>query len=111
MNRALTLAVIGILMLIIDYYIYHASRSVRKDWTAKNQRIFTWLWWGWTAMLLAGVFGSILLNARLTVRSILLVAFFITFVSKLVYLPFLFLDELRRFFIWAFRKARPLLQA
>ncbi|HEY0895745.1 MAG TPA: metallophosphoesterase [Sphingobacteriaceae bacterium] len=107
MNRALTLAVISILMLVIDYYIYHASRSVRKDWTQRNQRIFGWLWWGWTALLLAGVFGSILLNARLTVRSVLLVAFFITFVSKLVYIPFLFLDEIRRFFIWIFRKIRP----
>ncbi len=107
MNRTLTLAAISILMLVIDYYIYHASRSVRKDWSHRNQQIFTWVWWGWTTLLFAGVFGSILLNARLTVRSVMLVAFFITFVSKLVYIPFLFLDEVRRFFIWTFRMVRP----
>lgn len=107
MNRALTLVVIGILMLIIDYYIEHASRPIRARWTKKNQRLFTYFWWGWTALLLVGVFGSILLNARLAIRSVLLVAFFITFVSKLVYLPFLFLDEIRRVCIWLFRKARP----
>lgn len=107
MNRALTLVVIGILMLVIDYYIEHASRPIRARWTKRNQRLFTYFWWGWTALLLVGVFGSILLNARLAIRSVLLVAFFITFVSKLVYLPFLFLDEIRRVFIWLFRKARP----
>ncbi|HEY1006313.1 MAG TPA: metallophosphoesterase, partial [Sphingobacteriaceae bacterium] len=107
MNRALTLVVIGIIMLIIDYYIEHASRPIRARWTKKNQRLFIYFWWGWTALLLVGVFGSILLNARLAIRSVLLVAFFITFVSKLVYLPFLFLDEIRRVFIWLFRKARP----
>ncbi len=107
MNRALTLVVIGILMLVIDYYIEHASRPIRARWTKRNQRLFTYFWWGWTALLLVGVFGAILLNARLAIRSVLLVAFFITFVSKLVYLPFLFLDEIRRVFIWLFRKARP----
>ena len=37
----------------------------------------------------------------------MLVAFFITVVSKLAYLPFLFLDDIRRVLVWAKRKLFP----
>lgn len=106
-NRAMALIMISILMLIIDFYIFKASGSFRKTWKEKYQRIFQYAWWGWSALLIVGVFGSIVLNFRLAIRSVMLVAFFITVVSKLVYLPFLFLDDIRRVLVWAKRKIFP----
>ncbi|HEY0899676.1 MAG TPA: metallophosphoesterase, partial [Sphingobacteriaceae bacterium] len=110
-NRALALIMISILMLIIDFYIYKASGSFRESWKEKNKRIFQYAWWGWSALLILGVFGSILLNFRLAIRSVMLVAFFITVVSKLVYLPFLFLDDIRRVLVWAKRKLFPVAES
>ncbi|MGB4773889.1 MAG: metallophosphoesterase [Daejeonella sp.] len=106
-NRILGLIIIGVLLIIIDIYIYRAIRSVRPKWTNKKYLSFTYIWWGYTVLLLLGVFISIFLNIKFMLRSVILVLFFVTFVSKIFILPFLFVDDLRRAFIWIKRKLFP----
>ncbi|HEY1025959.1 MAG TPA: metallophosphoesterase [Sphingobacteriaceae bacterium] len=103
--RTLSLILTSILLLVIDFYIFYGLRSIRKKWNARINVIFNYAWWGWSVLLILAVFLGMYFNARLTIRSIALVAFFITFVSKLVFLPFLFIDDIRRLFIWGKRKA------
>lgn len=45
-------------------------------------------------------------NIKFLLRSVILVVFFLTFVSKIVILPFLITDDLRRSFIWIKRKLK-----
>ena len=103
-SRIIPLLIVSILLLIIDWYIYHAIVSIRKKKNKKVSESFKYIWWGYTLLLIISVFASIFFNLRLTIRAIILVAFFITFVSKVSFLPFLFIDDIRRGFIWIKRK-------
>ncbi len=105
-NRILGLIMVSILLIIIDIYIYRAVRSVSWKWKNNKYLSFTYIWWGYTFLLIIGVFISIFFNIKFLLRSIILVVFFLTFVSKLFILPFLITDDLRRSFIWIKRKLK-----
>jgi predicted MPP superfamily phosphohydrolase len=105
-NRILGLIVISILLIFIDIYIYRAVRSVSWKWKNNKYLSFTNIWWGYTLLLLIGVFISIFFNIKFLLRSIILVVFFLTFVSKIFVLPFLITDDLRRSLIWIKRKLK-----
>ena len=64
---------------------------------------FTFLWWGYSIALLVGLFISFQYSIPLAIRSIILVAFFITAVSKFIYAIVLIVDDLRRGGIWVSR--------
>ncbi len=103
-DRIVPLLIISFLLLIIDWYIFKALRSVKRNRLFKS-KTFSWIWWGYSFMLIIGVFAAIFLNLVLTARAIILVAFFITFLTKVFFLPFLFIDDIRRGIIWVKRKA------
>jgi predicted MPP superfamily phosphohydrolase len=105
-NRILGLIVISILLIFIDIYIYRAVRSVSWKWKNNKYLSFTYIWWGYTLLLIIGVFISIFFNIKFLLRSIILVVFFLTFVSKIFILPFLITDDLRRGLIWIKRKLK-----
>ncbi|MCD0487715.1 metallophosphoesterase [Pedobacter sp. MC2016-14] len=104
MGRLPILLTIGILLLVLDYYCYKAILSVFKKWTAKGKKTFAILWWGYTAALLLGVFAGIYLNLFLSLRAVILVAFFLSTICKIVLLPFLLIDDLRRGLLLLYRK-------
>ncbi|HUH32789.1 MAG TPA: metallophosphoesterase [Daejeonella sp.] len=103
-NRIFMLMILSVLLIIIDLYIYKAVSSSFSKWTLKKQKVFRNIFWTYSALILAGVFVSIYFNIRLTARAIILVAFFLTFVTKACFLLFLFLDDLRRGATWLKRK-------
>ncbi len=103
-NRIFGLIVISILLVIIDIYIYRAIKSVSWKWKDKNRLNFPYIWWGYTFILLIGVFVSIFFNIKFLLRSVILVFFFVTVVSKIFILPFLLADDIRRGIIWIKRK-------
>ena len=105
-NRILGLIAISILLILIDIYIYKAIRSVSWKWKNNKYLSFTYIWWGYTLLLIIGVFISIFFNIKFLLRSIILVVFFLTFVSKIFILLFLITDDLRRGFIWIKRKLK-----
>lgn len=90
------------LLLLIDFYIYKALRQTNIGWV--KGPLFPKLWWGYSALILAGVVASIYANITLTVRSIILVAFFLTFTTKFLYMLILLADDLRRGGIWMKRR-------
>jgi predicted MPP superfamily phosphohydrolase len=99
MGRLLVLIGLSLFLLAFDYYCYKAVLSVFKKWEPGTKRLFKILWWGYTIGLVIGVFAAIYLNLYLTLRSVILVAFFLTVVCKLVMLPFLLIDDLRRLLV------------
>jgi len=105
-NRIIGLIVISILLLIIDIYIYKAVRSVSWKWKENKYLSFAYIWWGYSFLLILGVFISIFFNIKFMLRSVILVVFFLTFVSKIFILPFLFADDIRRGLIWIKRKLK-----
>ena len=93
-----------ILITAFDIYCFNAIRAVFKNWKPRTKKIFGVLYWTYSILLIIGVFAGIFLNLFLTLRAIILVAFFLTVACKMAMLPFLILDDLRRLFIKLFRK-------
>ena len=86
------------LLLILDFYLFKGLRSTRISFFKKN--LFPKLWWGYSGLLIIGLFAGIYFNIPLMFRSILLVLFFMTFTTKFIYALVLFFDDLRRGGIW-----------
>jgi hypothetical protein len=103
-DRLIPLFFISSLLLLIDWYIFKALLSTKIEFIQKRKKAFTRLYWGYSFVLIVGVFIGIFFSIILTIRAIILVAFFLTFVSKFFMLPFLFADDIRRVFIKLWRK-------
>ncbi|RZK43516.1 MAG: metallophosphoesterase [Pedobacter sp.] len=84
-----------VIVLAIDLYCYKAIISTFK-WSDRAKRRFSIIWWAFSFILIIGVFAAIFLNLFLTLRAIILVAFFLSAVAKACMLPFLLIDDLRR---------------
>lgn len=104
MGRIISLIVITILLLLFDLYIYKAILSVYPKWSKEKKKRFSAIWWGYSFILISGVFISIFFSIPLTLRALILVSFFITFVSKFFFIPILLIDDTRRLIVWLTRK-------
>jgi predicted MPP superfamily phosphohydrolase len=91
----------AIILFVLDFYIFFALRSTNIFFAKKKW--FTYLWWGYSIALFIGLFISFKYNIPLAYRSIILVAFFLTAISKFIYAFILLLDDLRRGGVWITR--------
>jgi len=94
-----------VILLLIDFYIYKALRSTRMKWASSS--LFPKIWWGYSLLLVAGVFASVYLSIPLMLRAIVLVAFFLTFVCKFLFIIILLADDIRRGGVWLKRQLFP----
>ncbi|MFN0293694.1 metallophosphoesterase [Pedobacter helvus] len=104
MGRTIFLTILCFIVILLDFYCYYAIVAVFKKWTDRTKKIFKITWWSVSITLIVGVFGAIYLPLFLTARAIILVAFFLISTGKLVMLPFLLVDDLRRLAIKIFSK-------
>lgn len=95
------LIVNSIFLFFLDFYIFFALRATKISFV--RTKWFTVLWWAYSLGLLVGVFVAFKFNIPLMYRSIILVAFFMTAVSKFIYFIFLLFDDLRRGGVWLSR--------
>ncbi|MFC3560863.1 metallophosphoesterase [Pedobacter jamesrossensis] len=93
-----------IFIIAFDIYCFKAIISVFKKWKPTTKKVFGILYWSYSILLIIGVFAGIYLNLFLTLRAIILVAFFLTVACKMAMLPFLVVDDLRRLLIKLFSK-------
>jgi hypothetical protein len=106
MGRLGLLSLLSILLLLFDYYAYYAILGTFKSWKKSTRQFFKKAWWVYNITLVIGVFCAIYLNLFLSLRAIILVAFFLTTIGKVVMLPFLLIDDVRRLIIKLKRKAQ-----
>lgn len=104
MEKSILITILCVVTLLVDLYCYHAILSVFKKWKERTKKWFKIAWWTISISLIIGVFCAIYLNLLLTLRAVILVAFFLTGTAKLVVLPFLLIDDLRRLSIKISRK-------
>jgi len=104
MGRLPFIIIACLFIIAFDIYCFKAIVSVFNKWKPKTKKIFGIAYWTFSFLLILGVFAGIYLNLFLTLRAIILVAFFLTVACKMAMLPFLVLDDLRRLFIRLFRK-------
>jgi predicted MPP superfamily phosphohydrolase len=106
MGRLPFLLVGCILLIAFDYYFINAILSVFKNWSAKTKKTFATIYWMISLVLIIGVFAGIFINIFLSLRAVILVTFFLITACKIVMLPFLLVDDLRRLVILIFRKSK-----
>lgn len=95
----------AIFLFVLDFYIFFALRATKISFVRK--RWFAVVWWLYSICLLAGVLIAFKFNIPLMYRSIILVAFFMTAVSKFIYVVVLLMDDIRRGGVWIARLFTP----
>ena len=78
--------------------------GARTNWSDVKRKRFSIVWWTINILFFVGIFLSIYFNIRLTIRAIILVSFFLSFIGKVFFALFLLVDDLRRLAIWIQRK-------
>jgi len=95
-----------VLIIAFDFYCLKALLSVFKTWSEKAKTRFTIFYWSVSLLLIIGIFAGIFINIFLSLRAVILVAFFLLTACKIVMLPFIVVDDLRRLAIKLFRTAK-----
>ncbi|MBL1410286.1 metallophosphoesterase [Sphingobacterium faecale] len=91
----------AIFLFILDFYIFFALRGTKISFVRKKW--FTIAWWFYSISLLVGVLVAFKFNIPLMYRSIILVLFFMTAVSKFIYVVVVMIDDIRRGGVWLSR--------
>lgn len=92
------------LLIFIDLYIFFALRE--SNFQFARSKSFPYIWWVYSAVLFIFLMITFKYEVPPFMRAVVLSLFFITAVSKFLYLPFLIADEIRRGGIWFFRKIK-----
>ncbi|HVW96541.1 MAG TPA: metallophosphoesterase [Mucilaginibacter sp.] len=85
-------------LLLIDLYVFSGLRGIVK-WRFLQTRLFRRLYWAFAALLIASLLFVVFVKMGFMGRLILITMFFVAFLFKLCYLPFLLIDDLRRLFV------------
>lgn len=105
-QQAPTILLICFGFLLADFYLIGGVRAGLKKWKFARSRAFTRLYWMISAGFIAGVFISIFRHMGLGIRSVFLLGFFLMAIGKLMFLPFVLIDDIRRLIIWFKKKTQ-----
>src|SRR5436190_950057 len=102
----LSFAVIVLVLLLIDLYALNGIRSLSKKWPFVRKKWFQTTYLVVSGVLLVGLLLVIYVKVGLSVRLGFLVGFFLIFLCKLSFLPFLLIDHLRRLSIYVINRRK-----
>ncbi|MBP3942129.1 metallophosphoesterase [Sphingobacteriaceae bacterium WQ 2009] len=100
------LVINAFILFLLDFYIFYALKATNIKFV--KTKFFKITWWTYAILLLLGVFISAKFSIPLSFRAVILVAFFMTVVSKFFFAIVLFIDDLRRGGIWLKRSISPM---
>jgi len=105
-KQALPVFFICLLLLAADFYLIGGVRAGLKKWKFSHAQAFNWVYWGLSITIVSGVFISIFAKTGLGFRSAFLLFFFLMVIGKVMFLPFILIDDIRRSTIWLKRRFR-----
>ncbi len=103
MNRTALFLILPVILLLIDWYVFQAVKTVSQSASESTQRIITFIYWGFTGLsLLLYVVMQLLPpdSVSRTTRTLLWAVIAIPYFSKVFAVIFLLVDDLLRFFRW-----------
>ena len=98
-SQSLTIFFICIGLIAIDGYLFPGMRLGLKKWKFTQGKAFIWIYWTLSIVITGGVFIGIFVKMGLGIRAIFLLAFFLLLMSKVLFLPFILADDIRRIII------------
>ena len=103
MNRTLFFILLTIVLFGIDWYVWQALRFVIRNFSQPTQKWITWAYWGFTSLTLFAYVLMQFLPAdffnRIT-RTFIIAGIAIPYLSKLLVVFFLLIDDARRLLQW-----------
>jgi predicted MPP superfamily phosphohydrolase len=92
--------------LLADFYLIGGIRTGLKKWKFSQKRAFTIWYWSISIVFITGIFLSIFLKLGLGFRAAIMLGFFLLAIGKVLFLPFILIDDLRRLVLWFNRKSK-----
>lgn len=103
MNRTLIFILLTVVLFGIDWYVWQALRFVIRNFSQPTQKWITWGYWGFTSLTLFAYVMMQFLPAdffnRMT-RTFIIAGIAIPYLSKLLVVLFLLIDDARRLLQW-----------
>jgi uncharacterized protein len=85
-------------LLLADTYITNGLNGALIKWSATKRRILIKTYWIISIVLIVGLLLSIYIKMGVGIRAGILFIFFVQFIGKICYLPFILIDDLRRLY-------------
>ncbi|MGZ3776487.1 MAG: metallophosphoesterase [Mucilaginibacter sp.] len=95
-KEAFTIVLVGCIMLAVDIYLIKGLRVALRKWKFSHKKAFGIIYWSLSFLVTAGLFVSVFAHTGLSFRSAFLLIFFLIMSTKLFFLPFMLVDDLRR---------------
>ncbi|MDB5087777.1 MAG: metallophosphatase, partial [Mucilaginibacter sp.] len=86
-------------LLLIDLYVLSGLKGVSKKWLFLQKRSFMIWYWIVSALLITGLVFVVFVKMGLVVRLAFVMLFFVIFLFKISFIPFLLIDDTRRLFL------------
>lgn len=95
-SQSLTVFLICVGVIAIDFYLFPGMRLGLKKWKFTQGKPFAWTYWSLSIIITVGVAIGVFAKMHLGIRAAFLLAFFLLFISKVMFLPFILADDIRR---------------
>src|ERR1700761_5400089 len=86
-------------LLLIDLYVLNGLKGASKKWKFLHKKWFTPFYWVASALLLTILLFVVFVKVGMMFRVYLIALFFVVFLFKLCFIPFILIDDIRRLFI------------
>src|SRR3569833_581357 len=96
MQQALTIVIIGCIVLAFDVYLINGLRTALQKWKFSRKKAFSVIYRPLSIFITGGLFVSMFARVGLAVRSAYLLVFFLFISVKAIFLLFMLADDLRR---------------
>lgn len=103
MNKLVVIPILALILIAIDFYVFQAVKTITHDWSLSNKKIAHGIYWGFTVLLIAGLFTFHFVDADKVGRgnrTVIMVSIFMVYFSKIFAVIFVFIDDIVRFFKW-----------
>jgi len=103
MNKIIIIPLFGIILLLIDLYVFQAFKVIAMDFSPINRKIIYTTYWVVTALVLSGYLAYNFGNPDSypkTARAFMLVGVFMFYFAKIFALVFLIIDDIIRLGKW-----------
>ncbi|HEY8930415.1 MAG TPA: metallophosphoesterase [Mucilaginibacter sp.] len=95
-GQALHIIFLAAALLLIDLYVLSGLSGISKKWKFLRKRTFRIWYWVASVLLIAGLIFVVFVKMGMMVRLAFVVLFFVVFIFKICYLPFILIDDIRR---------------
>lgn len=98
-TQLLIMLAITVGLIAADFYVLSGLRGASNKWKFPHSKGFNIAYWAFSIALLAGLFICIYCKMTIGAKGALLLVFFLVWMGKILFIPFIFADDIRRWFV------------